>query len=103
MGMNNVEGGVAESQAVDIADQQLEIRTLRALASSWVAATAAEAKSTPTTEPAGSRPARSMVMVPGPMPTSNTRSAGFSRGSRYAAEFSAVRQLCDRRTELWCP
>jgi hypothetical protein len=25
MGMNNVEGGVAESQAVDIADQQPEI------------------------------------------------------------------------------
>ena len=58
----------------------------RALAKSRVAATAAGAESMPTTKPSDSRSARSMVMVPGPMPIS-TRSAGFSRGSRYAAEF----------------
>ena len=44
----------------------------RALAKSCVAATAAGAESMPTTKPSDSRSARSMVMVPGPMPISNS-------------------------------
>jgi hypothetical protein len=98
--MDNVEGGVGESQLVDVPEEQAEIpQTPCAAAMVWVAATAAGAESMPTTQPSESRPARSTVIVPGPMPTSSSRCAGFSCGSRYAAEFSAVRQRCDRRTE----
>ena len=43
-------------------------------------------------------PARSMVIVPGPQPTSRTVRPGTIWGRRYAAEFSTVRQRCDRST-----
>jgi hypothetical protein len=39
------------------------------------------------------------VMVPGPHPTSRTETPEVSRGNRYAAEFSAVRQRCERKTD----
>ena len=42
-------------------------------------------------------------MVPGPHPMSSTRMSGSSGPSRYAAEFAAVRQVCERSTDAWCP
>ncbi|GIG27625.1 hypothetical protein Cma02nite_02250 [Cellulomonas marina] len=44
-----------------------------------------------------------MLTEPGPQPTSRRRSPGESEGRRYAAEFSAVRQRCERSTLSWCP
>ena len=50
-----------------------------------------------------SRAARSIVTDPGPQPTSSSRESGTRAASRYAAEFSAVRQRCERSTDSWCP
>ena len=47
--------------------------------------------------------ARSMVMVPGPQPTSSRSCPGARWGRRYAAELAAVRQRCERRTLSWWP
>jgi hypothetical protein len=47
--------------------------------------------------------ARSSVMLPGPQPMSRRSSPGCSDGSRYAAEFSAVRHRCERNTLSWWP
>lgn len=48
------------------------------------------------------RRAKSMLIVPGPAPTSSRRAPGVRCGARYAAEFSTVRHECERRTgSLW--
>ena len=57
-----------------------------------------EAQVVHVTWPSGTRAARSTVIVPGPQPTSSTRASAGKRASRYPAEFSAVRQRCDRST-----
>ena len=102
MSVNDVKGSGGELQLVDISQlTAVTFRTARSATSAWVAATAAGAASMPTTVPSVSRSAKSIVMVPGPTPISSSRSSDFSQGSRYAAEFAAVRHRCDRRTESW--
>ena len=64
--------------------------------SARVSAAASSVASTATTS--RTRRARSAVMVPGPEPTSRSRSLDRSRGSRYAALFAAVRARCDLST-----
>jgi len=44
-----------------------------------------------------------MVIVAGPQPTSSRSSSGLRCGRRYAAEFSAVLQVWDLRTDEWWP
>ena len=61
------------------------------------------AASSPTTRPGARRSANSAVIVPGPQPTSSRASPGPRCGSRYAAEFAIVRQVCDFSTLSWWP
>ncbi len=42
-------------------------------------------------------------MVPGPQPMSRIFMWGLSDPSRYAALLAAVRQVCERSTDSWCP
>jgi len=47
--------------------------------------------------------AKSIVIVPGPHPISRRMELSSRCCSRYFAEFSMVRQVCDLRTDSWWP
>ena len=55
---------------------------------------ASSAYSTPTTRPGATSRFISMVMLPGPLPTSSRSIPGTSRSRRYAAESSTPRRAC---------
>src|SRR5215213_3908174 len=81
----------------------VNVRFARPCVSDASAITSAD-ESMATTDPSGAtRSAISAVMVPGPHPTSSTRRPRCRCGARYAAEFSIVRQECERSTLSWCP
>ena len=91
VGVHDVEGAVVEGERVHVAD--LEGDRSAASSAAWPRPgdTSVARRRRP---PGPARPAaaRSRVIVPGPHPTSSTACPGRRCGSRYAAEFSAVRQ-----------
>ena len=97
MGVDHVERVVGEVEGVDVADDESTLTpcTPASARTSSAAAVASRA----VTPPGATAAARSAVIVPGPAPTSSRLMPGRSAGSRYAAEFSAVRQRWERRTD----
>ena len=93
---NRVEG-------VQVADREARRRRATAGVTARPVESHRPTRSMPRTRPGATRRPISAVIVPGPHPTSSRLMPGCSHGSRYAAEFAAVRQRCELSTLSWCP
>ncbi len=99
VGVHHVERRVREVERVDVARRRTTGSSGRARRPrSAPRSSGCAERSRPTTRPGATRSARSAVIVPGPQPTSSSARPGARCGRRYAAEFSADRQVCERST-----